>query len=164
VVADLPPPGILTNQPLSDKSPEMRLLQKGNPDELAAFTREIGASGFEIQSNWDWVAFNQLLAKIAHSYATAMVGLVGFEPYLPPLILGTAYYFSHYIGGIENPADAVVPPQDLSLGWKTIAAGVMLVARTTIFGGNRFPTYEVVVGRITDFDLIRTKSDCAALR
>jgi hypothetical protein len=164
VIAEFPPPGILLNRPLSDSNPELQIKLKGDAQELERFTRELGASRFEIEFNWHWDAFNRLLAKIGHAFAVAILGMDGFEHFLTPLILGQSAYFSHYIGGVTSQMDELAPPRDLQLGIREIDTQPMVFARTTIFGNRRFPTYEIVVGRITDLDLIRRKIALTAQR
>jgi hypothetical protein len=47
-----------------------------------------------------------MLAKIAHSYAVAELGIDGFKPFLNKIILGAnIHHLSHYVGGTR-----VIPP------------------------------------------------------
>jgi len=54
--------------------------------------------------------FSQMLAKIAHSYAAAVIGLDGFEPLLVEHILGEGVSPWHLVGGTNLDDD--VPATD----------------------------------------------------
>src|SRR5262249_20099591 len=83
--------------------------------------------------------------------------LEGVEFFLPQLILGTSKYLSHYVGGLANETFALKPPDDLRVEMQVVDGSPHLIGRTTIFGANRFPTYEAVVGKVLDFDFIVQK-------
>jgi len=57
------------------------------------------SAGLEIPVHIDPVAFNKLLAKIAHGFAVAEFGLDAFDWLLPPYILGTATDIFSVLGG-----------------------------------------------------------------
>jgi hypothetical protein len=92
-----------------------------------------------------------MLAKIAHSYATAELGTAGFIPYLRELILGdTPEYLTHYVGGTydENP----IPTKDIfDLELKERAdhlGDLHLVCSIRIYSHYQdMPRYLVVVGK-----------------
>lgn len=87
--------------------------------------------------------FGRMLAKIAHSYVVAELGVDGFTPFLPGLILGESAYYSYYIGspvGLENPAPELHTLKLDRLN-EMIVVYVRLYAK---FGG---PSYMVVVGQ-----------------
>ena len=87
------------------------------------------------------------LAKVAHSFAVAELGLNGFRPYLSELIrtrdLTNRAYF---IGGGNGDEPASKKLHDLELDTVlSIDAGVV-VARVRILGALETPTYYVAVG------------------
>jgi hypothetical protein len=102
VVAEFPSPGILKGLIPIDSNPEFKLHLKGDKTELQQFMVAMGVAKQEVVFDWHWGPFNRLLAKIAHAYAVASLGLDGFEHFLPPLIVGDAPYFSHLELDPEN--------------------------------------------------------------
>jgi hypothetical protein len=98
-----------------------------------------------------------MLAKIAHALSVATVGFEGVEYFLPPIILGSSPYFSQFIGGVGEKGSNLEPPAEMEVTVTTEIGGPYLIARMTFFGNRRFPTYEVVSGKITDSDLILPK-------
>jgi hypothetical protein len=84
-----------------------------------------------------------MLAKIAHSYAVAEVGLDGFEHFLPEMILGKCMYFSHYVGnGIVHEA---ATPELPTLTMDTIDDLIVVYVR--LYARYGLASYMVVVGR-----------------
>jgi hypothetical protein len=161
VAVEMPPPGIITGEPLTDKNPELKLHLKGDKEELAKFCEEQEAGKFDFQYDWHWGSFNRMLAKIAHARLVSICGLEDVEHFLPALIKGESPFFSQFIGGVEHERCALLPPDDLALGIRYIRAQRYIFVRTTFFGQGRFPSHEIISGRIIDFDLIRTKIACA---
>jgi hypothetical protein len=157
VTVEMPPPGIINDLPPTDKSPELKLYLKADQEGLKAFVESLGASSYEIGFNWRWDAFNQLLAKIAHAYSAGLAGFDGIEYLLPPLIVGGSACFSYLIGGIDDPSQELEPPADIQLNYRKIRDELYLSVKTTIFGNKRFPTYEIISGRIIDLDMVRRK-------
>jgi hypothetical protein len=81
------------------------------------FLKAKGASGSEVELFVMPQQFARFLAKIAHSYAVAQLGLTGFRPFLTDLILGRNLERGpEFIGGqreIPQPASGVL--HELSL-------------------------------------------------
>jgi len=99
----------------------------------------------------DGVAWVRLLAKIAHGIAVAELGLGGFTPSLPDLILGKNPDLASYLVGrgmkpmpVLNPA----PLHDIQLHRATFSGGEVSVVNLRLFAelGLKIPTYSVVVG------------------
>jgi hypothetical protein len=153
----MPPPGILTGAPPTESNPEIQVQLKGDNAELAQFLKEIDVGHFEFTFNLQWHAFSRMIAKICHAFVVGMVGLDGIDFLLPPLIREQSNYLAQFVGGVSATEDALLPPNDLGLALKQVHGGPYIVGRTTMFGNNRFPTYEAVVGKVLDQDLIFTK-------
>jgi hypothetical protein len=96
--------------------------------------------------------FTQLLAKMAHSYAVAELGLDGFRPFLTDLIRGkTPYRMSHALHWIgSDPTIAPVEASVCNLAWHKfeqiddLKRPVMVTVR--LFPCFPTPTYQVLVG------------------
>lgn len=157
VVVEMPPAGIILGEPPRDTNPELRVLLKCDREHLKKFGEALGATDWRSQHHWDWVAFNQLLAKVGHAYMTALLGFGGYEPLLIPIILGKSAFFPYLIGGVSNASENVVAPHGLDLLARVIRGEPYLCVRMTFFQG-RFPTYEVVSAKITDLDLIKARN------
>ena len=90
-------------------------------------------------------AFCKLIAKIAHSFAVAEIGLSGFEPILEPIIITDQLSnCMHYIGSAGNDE----PPQNILhdlkiLEFKNINAILVKIRLLCKLGT---PTYIVAVG------------------
>ena len=93
--------------------------------------------------------FARMLAKIAHSYAVANLGLSGFRPLLPDLILGKSTAAPWLVGGdASEPAPDTEPALHHVYLQNCLTAGVeyVLVA-VRLFAFVGMPRYHVVVGR-----------------
>lgn len=159
-VMEMVPPGILSGQTPTDRNPEMKLVLKGDRDEIATFVQSIGAGKLHVTQTLEWAPFSRMIAKICHSYVVGIVGLEGIELFLPALIRGESNSLAYYVGGAA--ASETLPPEhDLRLVLRGIDGDAYVCAFTTFFGAGRFPTYQSIVGRIVDLDLILTKIACA---
>jgi hypothetical protein len=87
--------------------------------------------------------FCRMLAKVAHAYTVAELGLGNFEAFLPEVILGQNPDFSNFVGsfyGEEPQAD------DLhTLGFSTMAP--LIVVKVRLYARYGVPSYVVVAGR-----------------
>jgi len=95
------------------------------------------------------VHLGRMLAKIAHSYAVAELGITGFTPFLVDIILGTdTRYLSHYIGGTRDLPPVSDKGYEIKLTTVT-SVGLLpyLVVKIRLLSDvNGMPEYWVVVG------------------
>lgn len=150
-ILHLPPPGILLNAPLSDTSPEMKLSISGNSSEINAFLAEYPGAELSFEIFWDDLC--RALAKIAHSFTIGHYGDVGYTPLLPQLILGGYPYLSHLVGCDVDVENSLSKSADgVSI---LIDPDGHIIVNIDIMGG-RLPTYSVVSGLVTDWNVFMT--------
>ncbi|MGJ5037928.1 hypothetical protein ACQR13_27765 [Bradyrhizobium sp. HKCCYLRH3059] len=99
----------------------------------------------------DLHSFCRMIAKIAHAFAAAKVGLHSFVPLLEPIILGNATNFYHFVGGFPGATEMPIAdkPYEISLSRETCSGRTYLVAKIRLFAnvpGSR--AYQAVVGKI----------------
>lgn len=93
--------------------------------------------------------FARMLAKIAHAHTVALVGLRGFKPVLPNIILGHDNNWQHFVGGYSEtiPADDSKDRlHSLTLNVRELLGGRYFVSDVRLFGNYGAPVYQVVVG------------------
>lgn len=160
-IVKMPPPGILC-----DRSPEtiptLNISVSSSPSEIAKFQKDYGATPKYVMQH-NQLEFNLTLAKIGHAAAAAIVGVDGYEPLLTPFIRGTVGYQNsyHLIGGVLSSEETLVANQLIGVTTFQHRSETYLVSRVTLFGQGLFPTYLVVVGRVTDRDLIAGNMELA---
>jgi hypothetical protein len=91
----------------------------------------------------------RLLAKIAHAYAVAELGLDGFSPVLLPIILGSdVKYLAHYVGGSREIPQRLPVHYSLNLSSvRSLGGTTFLLVSVRIFSDIQgIPMYKVVVG------------------
>jgi hypothetical protein len=157
LVAYLPPPGILTGSPLSDKNPEgIRLNLEGDPNEIERAISSIGIENITLSLNniFPYGDFYRLLAKIAHGFLVASYGQEGYVPFLPDLILGRSPYLAHYVGGLGGNATVHMLSHHVSLECLPVNDAVYLAVNIHLMGGMQMPTYQVIAAKVTDFHLL----------
>jgi len=119
--------------------------------------RQPGDKSFHMPMSCDAQLFARFLAKIAHTFAVAQLGIDSFLPFLPEFILGKRPRFADFLVGAHSPpTEPQQLPQgthtatahDLSLSMLT-AGSVPEVIQATIklFQFTGSPTYAVMVGR-----------------
>jgi HNH endonuclease len=150
IVVEMPPPGIISDLPLSESNPEMKIQLRANQSEMGKFLDAHKVANWQSEFDFDWFSFCRMLAKIGHAHSVATCGFTGIQYYLPSIILGEAHHISHFIGGVAEKVDELEPPAALHLGLRIIRGEIHVHERMTFFGNRRFPTYEVITGRITD--------------
>ena len=159
-VVILPPPGILTKAPLTEMNPELQITWVGDanaiPNMISLIENESGDKNITISlaHTFPWGDFCRLLAKIAHGCLVAYVGQEGYIPFLPDLILGHSSYLAHYIGGIDGHESIHLMTYDLQMHILHEEDGDYIAVYIHLLGGIPMPTYQVIAGKITDFDLI----------
>lgn len=88
----------------------------------------------------------RVLAKVAHGAAVAELGLAGFQPYLPDLILGRSTNLSHFVGSaLSRPRRTAAARYEVTL---TLRQGYV-IAGVRLFADLGIPPYEIVVGTPT---------------
>jgi hypothetical protein len=102
----------------------------------------------------DTAAFCQLLAKIAHGFAVLELGIDGFTPLLPEIILmnyGDDNSFSWYdlVGG--NPMQFAPAESQHVLGWGFFKKGAYeyLIVSLRLLANEGAPSYFAVAGTLT---------------
>jgi hypothetical protein len=91
----------------------------------------------------------RVLAKIAHAYAVAELGIDGFRPVLVDLIIDgppNPVNLYHYVG--EHEPSAIQAPDPLTLRRTQIGAETWAVVDISLHFNPRFPMYQVYVGVI----------------
>lgn len=147
---ELPPPGILSGAPRTESNPELKIHLKGDESEMAAAAATLGADTIALKVIVEWRAFARLLAKIAHSYLVATVGLRGYTPLLPDLILGRSLHLSHYVGGAVGALQDQVGDSDVTLVCQEAENEPHLTVYVQLLGRGRLPIYLVVAARVID--------------
>ncbi|HZM45685.1 MAG TPA: hypothetical protein VFC14_12690 [Burkholderiales bacterium] len=92
--------------------------------------------------------FARMLAKIAHSFAVAEIGLDNFTPFLQKMIIEGIETPSYYVGG-----DFTVPPaeRDGAMHWVRLQPDDnYLVATIRLFAPLGAPLYHIIVGTLRD--------------
>jgi hypothetical protein len=143
--AHLPEPGLLRGAPLTASNPELTLEIRGDPAVIKAGVQSLDAESVGLSALFYWKALCLQIAKVAHSYAVAQVGLGSFTPYLPDIILGRSPFVSHYVGGTS--ADTSGP--ELEMWLQPVAHLNVLTVRVRLLAG-RLPPYQAVVGEVLD--------------
>lgn len=108
-----------------------------------------GKTGWEL-GKFDAFAFARLLAKIAHCWTVAELGLNSFTPLALDFIFGRTNNLSRVVGGILD-----VEPPTSSLHWLQLRSQLdipslrhFIVVHIRLFGCCGAPTYHVVVGEV----------------
>jgi hypothetical protein len=125
-----------------------------DPKEYMKRFRQEGDRTWEFRGNINTIVFARVLAKISHTITTALVGVDGFEPLLPPLILGKTDKAAYLIGCADAPTPAERPPSGPSMVHHDIAVSAMaengqrplLVTKIRLFSFTGAPSYYVVAG------------------
>lgn len=118
--------------------------------------RNLVRSGFKgalVYQEIQPVKFAQMLAKIAHAYGVANVGLSGFKPYLTSMILGLEPNIGRYVGCIPPHLPTPPPfasdsphriiPHNLWIG-ETLVVGVEIGLFRNLFPES--PSYFAIIG------------------
>jgi hypothetical protein len=130
----------------------------GNP---LVFTYLLYADGQEIDHHvqrlaageicFDMAAFARMLAKIAHSYVVAELGLDGVDPELPDLILGKYPDLASYVIGASPhyfPARRDRFSHQLSLGLLPHGERWLVCVHIRLFATHNTPAYLVIGGEL----------------
>lgn len=112
------------------------------------FTVEHNLATFEL-GKFQPFPFARLLAKIAHSFCVADLGLGSFKPKVLDLILGRTDDMSIFVGGSLGPAPA--PDKclhKLNMEITNINNRNYIVVHIRLFADHGAPAYHVVVGEL----------------
>lgn len=105
-----------------------------------------GLAEFAIPS-LDPYALCRMLAKIAHAYTVAELGLDGFVPLLPHLIVGPYEGWDRfYVGGLHDIEPAGESLHEIAVEPVTAETWRYVVVRIRLFASVPAPTYRVVSG------------------
>jgi hypothetical protein len=101
---------------------------------------------------FDMSAFMRLLAKIAHSFSVAQLGIDGFDPELLELIQGHAPHSGAWFVGASTE---VIPPPEQSLhqvGMTFMAWGNrwLVIVRIRLWAAHDTPSYHVISGLLIE--------------
>lgn len=110
-------------------------------DKLGGKVNLIARGGF------DALLFGRTLAKIAHSFAVAELGLRGFRPLLNDLILGKpTRHAAQFVGGVLSPEPKAQERNEISINRLSGVRQDYHVVRLRLFADLEMPTYEIVAG------------------
>lgn len=152
-IAKFDPPGILSGRLVEEK---VFLAQLHGVKTSADFDSRFKAGGSRLRFNFGHgflvEEFGQVLAKIAHSYAVATIGLEAFEPTLLPVIEGVSDTYvallTHLVGSEEN-----IPPKtpnwrhSVTHAWQRLPDGQeALVVGIRLFGDLGAPSHLAIAG------------------
>ena len=114
------------------------------------FMNAKGAKSAEVETSIKPQQFSRVLAKIAHSYAVARLGLNGFAPLLLDLIHGRRVTNAPELVGSDPetpvPASGIVHELHLTPHPKFVVVRIRLFASSSIEGEHSMPVYLVVAG------------------
>jgi hypothetical protein len=127
-----------------------RLRGCGRAPRFDDFVKQRGAKEGRVAAGISPQQFARVMAKIAHSYAVARLGLRGFRPLLLDLILGRDVQRApELVGGDPQtppPAGGKVHELDLLPHPKLVVVKIRLFASSSIEGEHAMPVYIVVAG------------------
>jgi hypothetical protein len=151
------PPGMLAGMLPSNQIKITNWIWYTTTADSVARQKKLEASGFSgalAYLDFEPVKFARVLAKIAHCYAAASIGITKFRPLLPAIILGADPNVSHYVGSnAAVPSTFPLLPGPTAIhqvGTDTVPIGgaSYIYAQIRLFSYFRplTPVYTVVVG------------------
>ncbi len=148
------PPGHLIGRPFGAVK-TLRMAHFADSADAKLKLNALGENAF-IHNEFAHTPFLRMLAKIAHGIAVAELGLDGFEPYLPPLILGERDDLQlHLVGGGDGrlPYKMGAPIHQVSYGIYEVSGAVersdLCIVDIRLFSAHGTPVYSVLTGRVT---------------
>jgi HNH endonuclease len=92
--------------------------------------------------------FGRMLAKIAHAFAVAELGIDGFKPLLPPVIIGDPpYRLARFVGSGLTDEPKSKDCHETGISYPHDVQGTKLVqVRIRLFGDRSCPAHYVVAG------------------
>lgn len=143
-----PAPGLLRSVPPTDRF-EGKIVVRTINDELKS---HIEPEGVRMKlGTINILAFAQMLAKIGHAYAVAELGLNGFLPMLPDIILGKSTNAPYLVGGDESGTS--LPESEpvlhsVYLQNCVINGTTYVLAAIRLFAFCGMSRYHIVVGKV----------------
>src|ERR1700724_2497607 len=104
----------------------------------------------------DSILFAQLLAKIAHAFASAELLVENFDPILPNFIdfeipaQGRSDLRDYFVGGHVEPIASAPYLHELGLGLAPTKEQMFVVAKIRLFAFLGAPIYYVAIGTVPD--------------
>jgi hypothetical protein len=112
----------------------------------------LGGEKLHVPTHIDMEAYFRMIAKIAHGFAVAILGINGFDPDLPPLIVHRHINLISYLIGASFdhlPVRADALSHQVGLGLIPWGHGQLLRCRVCLFAFHQAPAYDVIVGQLT---------------
>jgi hypothetical protein len=102
---------------------------------------------------YDLFGYFRMIAKIAHAFTVSQIGIDGFDPALPQIIIGNAVQLTSYLIGAANdevPTRSNALSHQLGLGVITWGNDYLACVRMRLFAfHDRSPAYNVIAGPLT---------------
>lgn len=107
-----------------------------------------GAKGYRLPVRYDQKSIARMVAKIAHGLTVEWLGLDGFTPYLPPMILGHSQDLGRWVGSPSASLFDEAPDRGHRFRVGTLDDSPLLIAGVHVFADSGAPEYLVVVGQM----------------
>lgn len=135
----------------------------GGPDaHHAALAKELGVAAIQPIGTCDVPSICLTLAKVAHSFATAELGVGSFVPFLTSMIIaGDCSKRAQYIGGIMYNEPRSNNIHEVSFDSHTCNRPDIVSVRVRLLAALDTPTYFVAVGRRTTVLSVANKPSLA---
>jgi len=115
---------------------------------LQALSESLGVAEIQPIGTFSAPEFFRMLAKIAHAFAVAELGLDSFTPYLIPIIVeGDTSNCAQYIGGLQYEEPLGAELHELSFDSHTCDKPEIVSVKIRLLAPLQTPTYYVAVGR-----------------
>ena len=145
-----PEPEGISGAPLSIGGIATTLEAKVDAERTQLLLTKHGVKTIIFHASYKPDTFARVLAKIAHTYACAMLGVGNFLPTLLPIIFGTSYYQKLYIGGYEPPKPLEERP--LFIEEHPITEGTYIMVNISLTKFPFSPRYQIIAGFIPAVD------------
>lgn len=142
------PPRLLLGLPDAEGGFAGRVAMRPMAADLGSRADRLGGKVNLIRrGGFDAPTFGRMLAKIAHSFAVAELGLGAFRPLLKEVILGdAARHLSQLVGGTFAPEPPGIERNEISIGlWSGVHQDFHVV-RLRLFADLDMPTYLIIAG------------------
>jgi hypothetical protein len=109
---------------------------------------ELKVAAIEPTGTAEIPAFCRMIAKIAHAFAVAEMGMEAFAPFLVPMIRdGDTSNSVQYVGGLQFAEPPSIVVHEVSFGMHTCKRPDIVGVRIRLLSALETPTYFVAVGR-----------------